>query len=103
MWFHANSSRISSGASAASLSSAGPERIDVMEDAAGDDCIERPGIVELLQGDLPVEGTLGRTWIDREHVVAGGGQRRRDTALVATADLEHPTAAARQAEKVRTP
>jgi hypothetical protein len=67
------------------------QRIDVMEDAGGYDCIERPGIVQLLEGDLPIEGTFRRTWIDREHVVAGGGQRRRDTALVATADLEHPT------------
>ena len=65
--------------------------MDVMQDAAGDDCIERTGIVQLLQGDLPVEGTLRRTWVDREHVVARGGQRRRDTALDATADLEHPT------------
>ena len=67
------------------------QRIDVMQDPAGDDCIERAGIVQLLQRDLPIERTLRRTWIDREHVVAGGGQRRRDTALVATADLEHPT------------
>jgi hypothetical protein len=62
-----------------------------MQDPARDHRIERPGIVQLLQGDLPVEGTLRRTWIDREHVVAGGGQCRGDTALGATPDLEHPT------------
>jgi hypothetical protein len=67
------------------------QRIDVMQDPPGDHCIERPGIVQLLEGDLPIEGTFRRTWIDREHVVAGSGQRRRDTALIATADLEHPT------------
>jgi len=69
----------------------GSQRIDVMQDAAGDDCIERPGIIQFLQGDLPVEGTLRRMWIDREHVVTSGGQRRCDTAFMATADLEHPT------------
>jgi hypothetical protein len=39
--------------------------MDVMQDAAGDDCIERPGIVQLLQGDLPVERSLRGVWIDR--------------------------------------
>jgi hypothetical protein len=29
-------------------------------------------------------------WIDREHVVTGGRQRRGDAALAATADLEDP-------------
>ena len=65
--------------------------IDVMEDAAGDDCVERPGIVQFLQSDLPVKGTLRSMWIDRERVITGGRQCRCNTTLVTTADLEHPT------------
>jgi len=61
-----------------------------MEDAAGDDCIERPGIFELLQRDLPVETSLRSMRIDCEHVVTGGRQHRSDAAFVATADLEDP-------------
>jgi hypothetical protein len=28
-------------------------------------------------------------WVDREHLVACGGQSRSDAALATTADLEH--------------
>jgi hypothetical protein len=66
------------------------QRIDVMQNATGDDCIERPGVVQLLQGDLPVEGTLRGVWIDRDHVIAGGCEHRSDPALAAAADLEDP-------------
>ncbi len=61
-----------------------------MQDATGDDCIERPGIVQLLQRDLPVERSLRGMWIDREHVITGGRQRRSDPAFTAAADLEDP-------------
>jgi hypothetical protein len=29
-------------------------------------------------------------WIDREHVVTGGRERRSDSSFMAAADLEHP-------------
>jgi hypothetical protein len=67
------------------------EGIDVVEDAACHDCMERAGIVEFLHCDLPVEGTFGRVWVDREHVVAGRRKRRCEATLMSAADLEHPT------------
>ena len=66
------------------------QRIDVMEDTPGYNCVERPWIVELLQRDLPVERAFRSMRIDRQHVVAGGRQRRSDAALAATTDLEDP-------------
>ena len=63
--------------------------MDVMQDAARDDRIERTGIVQLLQSDLPVERSLRGVWIDREHVVTRGCERWGNTALAAAADLEH--------------
>jgi len=66
------------------------ERLDVMEDAAGDDGLERTGIIKLLECDPAVEGSLGCIGIDREHLIAGSRERGGGAALVAAANLEHP-------------
>ena len=60
-----------------------------MQDTAPDDGVERSGVVEVFQCDLPVERALGSFRIDRQHVVTLRRKRRRDAALVAAADLEH--------------
>jgi hypothetical protein len=64
------------------------ERMDVMEDAAGDDSVERPWVFELLERDPPVEGPFGSLRVDREHVMTRSRQPGRDAAFLATADLE---------------
>ena len=63
------------------------ERIDVMEHAPGDDCVVRA--VDLLEARAAEARAFGRVRVDAEHVVAGGGERRDEPALVAAADLEH--------------
>ena len=65
-----------------------PQRIQVVEDTPGDDGVERPLVVELLERDAAVERPLRSVRVDGEHVVAGLGQNRRDTALAAAADLQ---------------
>jgi hypothetical protein len=60
-----------------------------MEDAPGDHGSEWPGIIEVLQRNLPVERTFGSMWVDREHVITRSRERRSDAAFVATTDLEH--------------
>ena len=65
------------------------ERLNVMQHPARNDCVERAGIVELLELDPAVERTVGRLGVDRQHVVAGVRERRSDAAVAAAADLEH--------------
>ena len=72
------------------------ERLDVVQHPPGDDRVERPRLVQLLERDPPVERSLGRLGIDGEDVVAGRGKLARDTALVATAHLQHPRRRRRQ-------
>ena len=60
----------------------------MVQDTSRDDGVERPRVVELLERDAPVERPLRRVRVDREHVVAGLGELRRDAALAATTDLE---------------
>jgi len=66
----------------------GLERVDMVEDAAGDDRVERAGVVELLERELPVQRPDRRGWIDCEDVVTRRGECRSDPALAAAADLE---------------
>jgi signal transduction histidine kinase len=72
------------------------QRIHVVQDSAGNDRIEGPGVVELLERDAPVELPLRSLGIDGEHVVTGGSEVRSDTALVAAADFEHTPRRERQ-------
>ena len=69
----------------------GAERVDVMQNTARNNCVERSGLVEVFERDLPVERALGSLGIDRQHVVTLRRERRRNAALVTTADLEHPS------------
>ena len=64
------------------------ERVDVVQDAPGDNGVERLR-VELLERDAAVERACGCVRIDREDVVARGGKFRGDAALPSAADLEN--------------
>ena len=66
-----------------------PERVDVMQHTACNDGGERARVVELFERDLPVRLAGRRVRINREHVVPGFEQRRRDPAFVPAPDLEH--------------
>lgn len=74
----------------------GIEIVDVVERAAGDDGVEDGGLVELLQGRLLEDRSLGSTGVDRKHGVSRFGEAERELAG-ATPDLEH---AGRQGRKL---
>src|SRR5581483_2455584 len=63
------------------------ERLHVVERHHGERCVEGRGVLELVQGDGE-DALAGRLRIDREHLVAGGGQPARERP-VAGPDLEH--------------
>ena len=65
------------------------ERLDVVEDALGNDGVEPGRLLELLQRDLPEPLALRRLLVDRDRVVAGIDQGRRDAAGAPAADLQH--------------
>jgi signal transduction histidine kinase len=65
------------------------ERMDVMQDAPRDDCIERARIVELVERDPAIERSLWRLRVDRQHVVARTRECGRHTPFVPTANLQY--------------
>jgi signal transduction histidine kinase len=65
------------------------ERVHVVKDAAGDDRIERPVVVESLERHAPVHGAFRCFRIDRQDVVAGPGERGSHAPLAPATDLEH--------------
>src|SRR5438874_1938205 len=67
----------------------GPERMDVMQDSAGDNHVEETGLVELFECDLTVERSARRSRVDCEDVVAGRCEGGRHPTLAAAADFEH--------------
>jgi signal transduction histidine kinase len=66
------------------------ERMDVVEHAAGDNCVERPRVIELLERDLPIQLASGRIGVDRKDFVAGRCKCGRDSSFPATTNLEYP-------------
>jgi hypothetical protein len=64
--------------------------MNVVKDASGDDRVERPGLVEILQGDATEDRSLGSIRVNCQDVVACGGKRGRDAAFVSAADLQDP-------------
>lgn len=67
-----------------------PQRMDVVHDAPGDNSVERPRLIELLERDPPIQLPVGRVGVDRKDVVAGCRKCGRDSPFPATADLEYP-------------
>jgi signal transduction histidine kinase len=66
-----------------------PERMDVMQDPAGDDRIEGAVVVQLFQRDAAVQRARRRVGIDGEDVVAFPREVGGDAALTPAAHLEH--------------
>ena len=58
------------------------EGIDVVEDAAGDDRVERAGVGELLERDPPIGRTVGCPRVNRQDVVAARDKSGRHPAAV---------------------
>jgi signal transduction histidine kinase len=74
------------------------ERVHVVQNAAGDDGVERAVLVELLERHAPVQRSLGGVGIDGEDVVACVSESGCDTALFPAANLKHPSG---RSEKLR--
>jgi signal transduction histidine kinase len=67
-----------------------PERMDVVENATGDGCVERPRLMKVLERAPSIQLAVGRIGVDSKDVVADRCERGRDAPFRATADLEHP-------------
>src|SRR6266576_3772152 len=57
------------------------EGLDVMQDPAGDNPIERTVVVELFERDTAIPGPWRRGGIDRQYVVPGSRELGCDAAL----------------------
>jgi hypothetical protein len=73
-----------------------PQRVHVVQNAAGDDRVERARIVELLEGHAPVERAVGSVGVDRNDVEAGDSKCGSYTSFPSAANLEDPTWRLRQ-------
>jgi hypothetical protein len=67
-----------------------------MKDPASDGDVERPRVIQILERDATIKPPFGSVRVDRENVIAGCGQRRRNAAFGSATDLEDTRRGRRQ-------